>query len=145
MEIKFQERIKVDEQTIFKAVTTKKGYQGWWAVVCDINCKLNQLSSVRFEKEDITEEMIFKTIEVIKNQKLVWLCISNNVFKTWEGTTLTFDIEKNGTACVLTFTQISSNINWKKHSDYPGTIAGWDVFIDSLKKYCETGIGNPWG
>lgn len=145
MSIKLERKINATPQTIFKAITTKKGYQGWWAVVCDVNCKLNQQSSIRFEKEDLTEEMIFKTIEVRENEKLVWLCLANNVFPSWVNTTLTFEIKRNGNKSNFTFTQTSADKNWKKHPDYNGSLAGWNFFFDSLKNYCETGEGEPWG
>ena len=93
MAIKYEIKINADAETIFKAITTKKGYQGWWAVVCDVDCKINHSSSIRFEKKDITEEMVFKTRE---NEKLVWLCTANNVFPSWVGTTLTFEIKEKG-------------------------------------------------
>ncbi len=111
MSIKLERKINASPQTIFKAITTKKGYQGWWAVVCDVNCKLNQQSSIRFEKEDLTEEMIFKTIEVRENEKLVWLCLANNVFSSWVDTTLTFEIKGRENKNHLTFTQISADKN----------------------------------
>ena len=66
MAIKFEFEISATPETIFNAVATKKGHQGWWAAVCDVDCELNHLSSIRFIKEHITEEMCFKTIEVKK-------------------------------------------------------------------------------
>ena len=145
MSIKLELKINATPQTIFKAITTKKGYQGWWAVVCEVHCKLNQQSSIRFEKENLTEEMIFKTIEVKENEKLVWLCVANNVFPSWIGSTLTFEIKVSRNKNNFTFTQTSADKNLKKHADYNGSLAGWKFFFDSLKSFCETGKGEPWG
>lgn len=145
MSILFQLNINADVTTLFNAVTTKKGYQGWWAVVCDIDCKLNKLSSIRFKKENLIEEMIFKTLEIEKNKKLVWQCTFNNVFETWVGTILTFEISRKRGGSLLKFSQTSPDKNWEKHSDFPGSLAGWKFFMGSLKNYCETGTGEPWG
>lgn len=144
MAIILERKINADAGTIFKAITTKKGYQGWWAAVCDIDCKLDHLSSIRFEKEHIIEEMVFKTAGVKENEKLVWLCTVNNVFYSWVGTRLTFEIRKNGSGNNFIFTQTSADKDWKKHADYSGSLAGWEFFLDSLKSYCETGEGEPW-
>ena len=145
MAIKFEFEINAKPETVFNAVTTKKGYQGWWAAVCDVDCKLNHLSSIKFLKEHITEEMCFKTIEVKKNEKLVWLCTSNNVFESMVNNELTFEIKQNGKESILTFTQNSSDSKWKKHPEHQNIVDGWNFFMDSLKNYCETGEGDPWG
>ena len=145
MAIKFELIINASSDKVFKAVTTKKGYQGWWAKVCDVDCKMKGISSIRFEKDDITEEMIFKATEVEPNKKLVWLCTSNNVFETWVGSTIIFDMEPQGKNTLLKFTHTNPDKNWKKHPDYSGSLAGWEFFIESLKDYCENGKGSPWG
>jgi uncharacterized protein YndB with AHSA1/START domain len=142
-DIKFELDIKAGPNTIFKAVTTKKGYQGWWTLTCDINCKPDQESFIRFEKEDRTEQMCFRTKEIIENERLVWLCISNNVFSSWVGTELSFEIKKKGKGSFLTFTHCSTDPNWGKHPDHQPSAGGWDHFMGSLKTYCETGIGDP--
>jgi uncharacterized protein YndB with AHSA1/START domain len=144
MDISFEVNIAAVPEKVFEAVTTKQGYQGWWTETCDINSGLNQESSIRFEKEDKTEEMCFKVLENILNKKLTWLCISNNVFPSWVGTMITFDIEtaKNGT--IMIFTQKSTNRNWHKHTDYQPSANGWEFFMNSLKNYCETGEGQQW-
>ena len=129
MDIRIEFIINAKPQVVFKAITTKKGYQGWWAIVCDVDCKLNHSSSIRFEKEDIIEEMIFKTTETKENEKLVWLCTANNVYASWVGTTLTFEIKKKEKGNQLIFTQISSDKNWGKHPDYSGSLAGWEFFF----------------
>ena len=144
MSIELNRDINADKKIIFEAITTKKGYQGWWAAVCDVNCKLNQTSSIRFEKENVTEEMIFKAIEVRENEKLVWICLANNVFPSWVNTTLSFEIKGNGNKNHFIFIQASIDENWEKHADFNDSLAGWNFFFDSLKRYCETGKGNPW-
>lgn len=145
MSIKFSLSINAGTHEIFKAVTSKKGYQGWWAKVCDVDCKLNGISSIRFEKSHITEEMQFKTIEVENDRKLVWQCIANNVFSSWIGSVITYDIRQRKGKNQLLFTQTSSVIDLKSHKDYEQSVAGWNFFLESLKSYCETGKGDPWG
>lgn len=136
--------INADPQTVFEAFTTKKGYQGWWSLTCDIDCKPGRGSFIRFEKPDRTEQMGFRTKEMIKNEKLVWLCFENNVFPSWIGTELHFLIKKKDHTCSLIFTQHSDAPGWNDHSDYRPSVSGWKFFMASLKNYCETGEGDPW-
>ena len=143
-DIRFELDINAGRGTIFKAFTTKKGYQGWWSPTCEIRCKVGQDSFIRFEKEDRTEQMGFRTKEVIENEKLVWVCFSNNVFSSWIGTELCFAIIAKGQSSRLVFAQRSNDPDWAKHPDYQPSCNGWDFFVGSLKNYCETGAGDPW-
>jgi uncharacterized protein YndB with AHSA1/START domain len=145
MSISFKTIIEADPAIIFRSVSTREGYQGWWSRTCDVDCALNRESSIRFEKPDLTEEMRFRTIEVKENEKLVWLCTANNVFPSWVNTELIFEIGRNGDGCQLVFTQNSPDKGWKRDPDYQPSLQGWKFFMDSLKSYCETGEGDPWG
>lgn len=145
MNIQFKIDISAQSESVFAAVTTKQGYQGWWTNTCDIDSAIGGYSSIRFEKENLTEEMCFTTIESIPNNKFVWLCTANNVFPSWVTTTITFAISPTRHGCELVFKQSSEDPKWNKHEDYEPSKSGWDFFMDSLKEYCETGSGQPWG
>jgi uncharacterized protein YndB with AHSA1/START domain len=144
MDIRFEISIAADPAVVFEAVTTRKGYQGWWTSTCDIDPALNGESSIRFEKEEGTEEMRFVTQEYLPDRKFVWRCIANNVFASWVGAVFVFEIEKNKGGSRLIFTQSSDRKNWNKHADYRPSVDGWAFFMDSLRRYCETGEGEPW-
>lgn len=145
MDIVFTFPVRAEAEKIFQAITTKKGYQGWWAAVCDIDCRLDKHSSIRFEKDDITEEMCFKVVDVKENKRLVWHCYKNNVFESMLNTTLAFDIQEEADGCQVTFTLHSADKQWKQHPEYDHIREGWKFFMKSLKDYCETGRGEPWG
>ena len=130
---------------VFKAVTTTEGYQGWWAKTCDINCNPNETSSIRFLKGAHTEEMIFRTVEIKNNEKLTWECVSNNVFSTWIGSLLYFSVAQKGKQTSFTFTQRAVDGQWKESEEYQPSLEGWEFFMQSLKRFCETGHGDAWG
>jgi uncharacterized protein YndB with AHSA1/START domain len=144
MAIKLKIGIDASPGVIFDAITTNDGYHGWWTASCDIDCSLGHRSSVRFEKEEATEAMVFETLEFIKNETLVWRCLENNVFPSWIGTTLSFEISSAPKQSILNFVQKSDDPNWKNHADYQSSKGGWGHFLTSLKDYCETGEGQPW-
>ncbi len=143
--MKFSLNIAAPAEHVYAAITTTNGYKGWWAKLCNIDCSIGGVSLVQFIKPDIAEEMVFKTIDAIPGKKLKWLCIANNVFETWVGTTLLFEIEENAPFVTLTFVHESTNGAWAQSPEYDDTKTGWDFFMQSLKEYCETGVGNAWG
>jgi uncharacterized protein YndB with AHSA1/START domain len=145
MDIVIKFTVEATPEKVFKAVTTKKGYQGWWAAVCDVNCRPNGSSSIRFEKSDIIEEMCFRTVEVRKNEKLVWHCYKNNVFESMIDTLLSFEIKELSNGSQIQFRLQSKDKNWEDHPEYEDIKQGWLFFMDSLKEYCEVGVGQPWG
>ncbi len=144
MPIRIKIAILASAETIFKAITTRNGYQHWWTKTCDVDCRPGGVSSIRFEKKGFTEEMCFKTMEVLEGKKLVWRCTVNNVFETWIGSTLSFEIEDGQKSSLLLFTQESPDKKWNRHPDHQPSLAGWKSFMESLKNYCETGQGEPW-
>lgn len=144
MDIQFNTTIAAPVAEVFAAVTSKIGYQGWWTDTCDVNAEIGGVSSIRFEKESGTEEMIFQTLENIPDQQFTWLCTANNVFKSWVDTTLTYELSTDGDHTQLVFCQKSKSANWDKHPDYRPSTDGWEFFMESLKSYCETGDGEPW-
>ena len=144
MVINFKVDIEASPDVIFDAVTTNEGYHGWWTATCEIDCTPGHRSAVRFEKEKVTEMMVFETLELVENERLVWRCLENNVFPSWVGTVLFFEISSGPKQSRFNFLQKSDDADWKNHPDYPSTKEGWIFFLNSLKDYCETGEGAPW-
>jgi hypothetical protein len=89
--------------------------------------------------------MVFETSELKKNEKLVWRCLENNVFSSWIGTTLYFEILSTEKQTMLNFVQQSDDPDWKNHADYQFSKGGWCHFLTSVKDYCQTGEGQPLG
>jgi hypothetical protein len=72
--------------------------------------------------------MGFRTKEVAGPERLVWICFSNNVFSSWVGTELRFEIKEKGEGSHLIFTQQHHDPDWNNHPDYPPSTGGWDFF-----------------
>ncbi|MBS7254722.1 SRPBCC family protein [Flavobacterium branchiicola] len=126
---------------VFTAITNVRG---WWSEEIEGNtAKLND--EFEYHYEDVHRCKV-KLIEVIPNQKIVWL-IEHNYFKftedetEWTNTKPTFEIsEKNGKT-ELKFTHFGLT---SEYECYEICVGGWTNYIEkSLKNLIETGKGNP--
>jgi len=139
----FTTKIIVDQsaEEVFKAI---QNVRGWWSEEIEGNtAELND--EFDYHYEDVHRCQI-KLVEVIKNQKIVWL-VEQNYFKftedktEWTGTKPTFEIaEKNGKT-ELTFTHFGLV---PEYECYEVCKSGWTNYIqNSLKKLITTGKGEP--
>ncbi|WP_264524695.1 SRPBCC family protein [Flavobacterium sp. N502536] len=139
----FTTTILVDQspQEVFKAVTNVRG---WWSEEIEGNtAQIND--EFDYHYEDIHRCKV-KLIEVIPNQKIVWL-VENNYFKftkdetEWTNTRPTFEIsEKNGKT-ELRFTHVGLVPDYECFEICRGA---WTNYIgNSLLKLITTGKGEP--
>lgn len=139
----FTTKIIVDQspEEVFKAV---QNVRGWWSE--EIEGKTEELNDqFDYHYEDIHRCKI-KLVEVIKNEKIIWL-IDQNYFKftddktEWTGTKPTFEItEKNGKT-ELTFTHFGLV---PEYECFEICRDSWTNYIQkSLKNLIETGKGTP--
>ena len=128
---------------VFKAV---QNVRGWWSE--EIEGKTAELNDeFEYHYEDVHRCKI-KLIEVIPNQKIVWL-VEQNYFKftedktEWTGTKPTFEItEKNGTTQLI-FTHFGLV---PEYECFEICRDAWTTYIQkSLKSLIETGKGTPNG
>ncbi|UPZ15370.1 SRPBCC family protein [Flavobacterium humidisoli] len=126
---------------VFKAI---QNVRGWWSE--EIEGKTaNKGDEFKYHYEDVHRCKI-KLIEVIPNQKIVWL-IEENYFSftnddtEWTNTTAVFDISKENNKTKLTFTHVGLV---PEYECFEVCKAGWTNYIEnSLKKLIETGEGLP--
>lgn len=139
----FTTTIQVDQspEEVFDAVTNVRG---WWSE--EIEGDTAQLNDVfDYHYEDI-HRCTIKLIEVIENQKIVWL-IEKNYFKftedktEWTGTNPTFEILKKDGKTELRFTHFGLN---PEYECFEICRDSWTNYIqNSLKKLITTGKGEP--
>lgn len=139
----FTTSIKVDQspQEVFDAVTNVRG---WWSEEIEGNtAQLNDVFDYHYE--DVHRCKI-KLIEVIENQKVVWL-VEENYFKftedktEWTGTKPTFEISEKDEKTELKFTHFGLN---PEYECFEICRDSWTNYIqNSLKKLITTGKGEP--
>ena len=120
---------------VYKAITTKKGIQGWWTNDNLMKPKIGSIAEFNFGEKYHNE---MEVTDLKPNKRVVWLCKVGD--REWVGTDFTFDLEHQHGQTMLRF----GHNNWGKQTDfYAHCNFKWGFYLQSLKAYCETGVGNP--
>lgn len=126
---------------VFNAINTVRG---WWSE--EIEGSTDQLNDVfSYHYEDI-HRCQMKLIEVIPNEKVVWLVMDNyfNFTKDkseWTGTKISFEISKKDNQTQLVFTHLGLV---PEYECYDICRDGWSNYIqNSLRSLITTGKGQP--
>lgn len=137
----FSTAILVDQSPaeVFNAINNPRA---WWSEDIDGSTdKLNDRWLYRFEDNHRCK---MKTVEIVLNQKVVWL-VEDNYFKftkdssEWTGNKITFEISRQGEKTQLTFTQVGLVPSYEC---YEVCRDAWTGFIHmSLQKLITTGKG----
>ncbi|WP_428228518.1 SRPBCC family protein [Flavobacterium sp.] len=141
--IDFTSTVLVDQspQEVFDAVINVRG---WWSEEIEGDtAKLNDVFDYHYE--DIHRAKI-KLIEVIPNEKVVWL-VTENYFKftqdktEWTGTKPTFEISEKEGKTALRFTHFGLV---PEYECFDICRDAWTNYIqNSLRKLITTGTGEP--
>jgi hypothetical protein len=54
-------------------------------------------------------------------------------------------LHESNDSCRFSFTHNGFDEKWEGSPPYVMTKEGWEHFMQSLKNYCESGKGQPWG
>ena len=139
----FSTTILVDQSPteVFNAI---KNVRGWWSEEIEGGTeKLND--EFNYHHKDVHRSKI-KLVEVIPNQKIVWL-VMENYFKftkdanEWKGTTINFEISKKGNQTQLRFTHLGLV---PAYECFLVCREAWSNYINnSLRNLITTGKGEP--
>ncbi|MBL0740351.1 SRPBCC family protein [Chryseolinea lacunae] len=121
---------------VYASLTTLDGLAQWWTP--NVNGEPDEGGTIRFYFDDYYKEM-----QVMKNdpaEKVVWRCTEG--VEEWIDTIITFQIIKTSEqACTLVF----NHDKWVAYSRmFYQCSYDWAMFLRSLKRYHETGKGQPF-
>jgi uncharacterized protein YndB with AHSA1/START domain len=127
---------------VFKAVTSPRLW--WGAAIKGDTDKEGAEFTFEVPGTHYTKQ---KLIEVIPNQRVVWLVTECDLTflkqrDEWVGTKIVFDITKEGDKTKLTFTHIGLRPDVEC---YNFCVPGWEQYAEgSLRQLIETGKGAPF-
>ncbi len=134
--IKHYLHIKAQPEKVYNAITKTGGLRGWWTA----EAKADEI--VGGTAEFIFGERYYNKMRITNlepDKELEWKCLEGD--KEWIGTTFLFDLEEKDGGTILRF----SHNNWKEETDFFASCNyNWGYYLNSLKKYCETGVGTPF-
>ncbi|HEU0030416.1 MAG TPA: SRPBCC domain-containing protein [Kofleriaceae bacterium] len=121
---------------IVEALTTQSGIEGWWTTDTDV---CDREATFRFGKQGDLVEVRF-AIEDKTASRVALTCIAETNNADWLGTELVFALSPiaGGTRVALVHAGYPA-----KNEVYANCVEGWAFFLDSLKRYLETGRGEP--
>jgi hypothetical protein len=130
-------------EDVFRAINNVRG---WWSEEIEGNtADLNDEFSYHYEDAHYCQ---MKLIEVIPNQKVVWL-VKYNYFNftkdrsEWTGTKISFDISKKGSQTQVRMTHLGLN---PEYECFDICSNAWTHYIqESLFSLITTGTGMPNG
>lgn len=135
--------IKASPETVYNAVSTEKGINGWWSKDCTVGDIEGENSVLKFNKEGTIVEMGFQTLTLTPGRKVVWKCIENGN-PAWIGTKIITEISESEEGCKVLFSHADFADKWESQEPFEMTKTGWGHFVNSLVTYCEKGEGQPW-
>lgn len=138
MNYKHEVQLSASPEAVFKALTTSEGIAGWWTKSNKLRSeKGEELLSLDFGKI----KKLMKVHKMDSQLELIWYVLECTLHE-WLGTQITFNIAPNsagGTLLKLEHKGLNPQLDC-----YESCSSGWVYFMDSLKKYVETGKGTPY-
>jgi len=127
----------VAKEKIFAALTTQQGLSGWWAK--DVSIENGSVTIIKFHFDgDFNPNMEVTVAE--PNQTVKWKCIAGH--DNWLSNMFSFSLKDHGAKTRLTFTQ--DYARELSDDDYGIYNFNWGYYLESLRLYCETGVGKPY-
>lgn len=130
---------------VYAALTTPEGLRGWWTQDCDIATEVGGTSEFRFQH--IRKQLQIEHLE--PGREVRWLSTDERTDTgelghdgEWIGTHIVFRLTPEGAARTrLDFEHQGLVPQLHCYSQCSG---GWQFFMESLRKYVETGSGTPY-
>jgi uncharacterized protein YndB with AHSA1/START domain len=134
--IKHMFHIAAPRGKVYEAITTIEGLSGWWTKQTSGDPKVGGTIEFRFGPQFCNK---MKVKEQKPNESITWECMGDT--DDWIGTILTFHLDDNEGKTRVRF----RHENWKEAGDfYAQCNFSWGRYMESLRKFCETGKGTPF-
>jgi uncharacterized protein YndB with AHSA1/START domain len=135
-EIKHLFHINAPKEKVYEAITSIKGLSKWWTTQTTGECNPGGVLHFRFGT--VGNDM--KVIAMSKNEWLQWECIAGP--DDWLGTRIRFELNDSNGKTRVRF----EHACWKHANDFfAGCTFTWGRYMESLRQYCQTGIGEAFG
>ena len=129
--------------TVYRALTEE--IHKWWTTAADDASTVGKRATFCFDESYNT--MLVR--ELVRGRRVVWLCLEENnadetlsVHDEWIGTRPIWDMEPGSTGGTRLIFVHHGLV--PKMECYAICERAWDEYLVSLKKYLETGIGEPY-
>ena len=144
-------------EKIYAALTRQEGLAAWWTPGAETSAAEDLIARFPFGNGYFKE---MKITGIRPPKSVQWLCMAGS--EEWMGTRLFFELE-HGDKRDLLASQPEMQDQLEQHGADEGTLLTfrhegwkeysamfaecsytWGRFLNSLKLFCETGVGRPW-
>jgi uncharacterized protein YndB with AHSA1/START domain len=129
--------ISASAASVYRAITEQEGLRAWWTTESFAKPEIGAVAEFRFGDRYRNKMRILRLdpVALVK-----WECLEGD--QEWIGTRFIFDLTDNDHLTVLRF----CHCDWREATDfYASCNYQWAYYMNSLKSYCETGRGMPYG
>jgi uncharacterized protein YndB with AHSA1/START domain len=128
--------IQSNAATVYAAIATTKGNRGWWMADSNVDEKVGGKAEFGFDKREVVFRM--SVDKLAPGASVVMSCYGGH--PEWNGTTLTWTIERSGDETILRFV----HGGWKSMSGNCASCNSmWGNLMFRLKRYVESGEPDP--
>jgi uncharacterized protein YndB with AHSA1/START domain len=130
--------VAATRETVFKALTSTDGLAAWWTTKVSGDAGVGGLIDFTFAG-DFNPDM--RVAEIEPPSLVSWRCVGG--VEQWADNGFRFELMARNGATTLRFRQdYAAELS---DDDYATYNYNWGYYIDSLRLYCETGTGKPYG
>jgi uncharacterized protein YndB with AHSA1/START domain len=130
VDLHHQVPISVSAAKVYAAVATTDGNRGWWTADSAVDTRVGGHAEFGFGHRGMVFRMQIDKLNV--NEQVVMSCHGDH--PEWNGTTLTWTIEKDGDASTLRFT----HSGWRSMTDFCASCNSmWGQLMYRLKGFVE--------
>jgi uncharacterized protein YndB with AHSA1/START domain len=128
--------IAAPQEQVFQAISTLEGLRQWWTANTQGSTGVGDTLQFRFGA--MGPDM--KVVSLSPGAKVEWECTQG--FPDWVGTRITIALDQNEGKTRVRF----SHLGWKLANDpYAASNFSWGRYLESLRQFCQTGKGSPFG
>ena len=135
--IKHLFHIDASKESVFEAISTISGLSNWWTVKTSGSTALH--GAIQFNFGDMAGPEM-RVTEHVPGEKVAWECVAST--HGWTGHQFVFSLDENEGKTRVRF----SHSEWDEAGDfYANCNFSWGRYLESLRQYCQTGKGKPFG
>jgi uncharacterized protein YndB with AHSA1/START domain len=129
--------ITAPRQKVYAALTTTEGLSGWWTTEVKAEAAVGAVVSFTFAG-DFNPEM---RVTALEPPALVrWECVGGH--EPWAQNTFRFELAgKAGGTSVRFWQDYARELSDNAYGTYN---FNWGYYLESLRQYCQTGVGKPF-
>lgn len=128
--------IEAPAEVVYAALTEPGGLAAWWTEQTTAETGPGARMIFDFGER---YHYAMTVVDLAEFERVAWHV--DEAHPEWVSTVITFDLESDGDVTRLRF----GHRGWLEAGDFFASCNyQWGRYMESLKHYCETGVGAPW-